>query len=146
MDVDDLIRSWQGRDAEPLTIGELALRLTVRDAARLAALEDLYPARDLDRIEGEGEQIAHERVAAAGRVQVLERRETGSVVDRQPQRELADCQRLRVAPLPAQDQVVDVHRNPPRSALWRRFPGRLYAQDRVAPAAGSSDPIVTLSR
>ncbi len=50
MDVDDLIRNWQRRDADPLTIGELALRLTVRDAARLAALGDLYPARGRDAL------------------------------------------------------------------------------------------------
>ncbi len=50
MDVDELIEGWEIRDAEPLTIGELTLRLTVHDAARLAALDDLYPARGRDAL------------------------------------------------------------------------------------------------
>ena len=50
MDVDDLIAGWETRDAEPVTVGELPVRLTVRDAARLAALEDLYPTRGRDAL------------------------------------------------------------------------------------------------
>lgn len=45
MDVEELIENWQEQDGGPLTVGEWAVRLTVRDAARLAALADLYPAR-----------------------------------------------------------------------------------------------------
>ena len=57
LNIEQLIAEWEGQDAGPLTVGDLAVRLTVRDAARLAALCDLYPARGREALLLDGEKI-----------------------------------------------------------------------------------------
>jgi hypothetical protein len=45
MKVHDLIKRWQEQAADPLAAEEYRIRLSVYDAARLAALADIYPGR-----------------------------------------------------------------------------------------------------
>jgi len=47
MKVRELIKQWQETSPEVLTAREFSVRLPVRDAARLLALAELYPAREV---------------------------------------------------------------------------------------------------
>jgi hypothetical protein len=48
MNAREPVESWQERDSEPLTVREHPIRLSVCDAARLAALADLFPSRGVE--------------------------------------------------------------------------------------------------
>jgi hypothetical protein len=48
MRVKDLIDEWEQIAAEPLTAQQYTIRLPVRDAARVRALEEMYPRRSLE--------------------------------------------------------------------------------------------------
>jgi len=50
MKVKDLIRRWEESGSEVLTEREYAVRLPVRDAARLAALTEIYPSRTFEQL------------------------------------------------------------------------------------------------
>jgi hypothetical protein len=54
----ELLESWRGTAAAPRTARELAVRLPLDDAARLAALADMFPGRT-------PEQLTTELLAAA---------------------------------------------------------------------------------
>ena len=48
MKVRDLIRYWEEHGAEPLAAREYRVRLPILDAARVAALSEIYPRRQID--------------------------------------------------------------------------------------------------
>jgi hypothetical protein len=48
MKVRDLIEHWEEHSAEPLAVRRYQVRLPIQDAARLAALAELYPRRNLE--------------------------------------------------------------------------------------------------
>ncbi len=50
MRVRDLIEHWEETAAEPLTVREYRVRLPVEDAARVAALAEIYPRRGIEDI------------------------------------------------------------------------------------------------
>lgn len=45
MKISDLIRHWEASSSEALTVSEYCIRLTLGDAARVAALAEMYPTR-----------------------------------------------------------------------------------------------------
>jgi predicted DNA-binding protein len=48
--VQDLLRDWERSAAAPLTAREYAVRLPIHDAARLAALAQMYPGRTMTQL------------------------------------------------------------------------------------------------
>lgn len=50
MTLRDLIKNWEKTASAPLTQREFRVRLTVADAAKLAALTEMYPARNAEQI------------------------------------------------------------------------------------------------
>lgn len=46
MSIADLIRQWEDSASGQLTVREYQIRLQLRDAARIAALVEMYPRRD----------------------------------------------------------------------------------------------------
>ncbi|MCP5152227.1 MAG: type 1 pili tip component [Ectothiorhodospiraceae bacterium] len=48
MRVRELIKQWEDHAAEPLTVREYCIRLPVEDAARVAALAEIYPRRRVE--------------------------------------------------------------------------------------------------
>ena len=50
MTLRDLIKNWERTASAPLTQREFRLRLTVSDAAKIAALTEMYPARNAEQI------------------------------------------------------------------------------------------------
>jgi hypothetical protein len=45
MKIQDLIKRWQEQASDPLAAQEYCIRLSVYDAARIAALAEIYPGR-----------------------------------------------------------------------------------------------------
>ena len=66
MRVRDLIEHWEETAAEPLTVREYRVRLPVEDAARVAALAEIYPRRRIEDILTELLTAALDEVADAG--------------------------------------------------------------------------------
>lgn len=58
MTLRELLKNWEETSSAPLTEREYAIRLTLKDAARIAALAEMYPSRS-------PEQILTELVGAA---------------------------------------------------------------------------------
>jgi hypothetical protein len=58
MTLRELLKNWERTSSAPLTPREYSVRLTVKDAAKIAALAEMYPART-------PEQILTELVGAA---------------------------------------------------------------------------------
>ena len=58
MTLRELLKNWEKTSSAPLTDREYSVRLTIRDAAKVAALAEMYPART-------PEQILTELVSAA---------------------------------------------------------------------------------
>ncbi len=58
MTLRELLKNWERTSSAPLTQKEYSIRLTVKDAAKIAALAEMYPART-------PEQILTELVGAA---------------------------------------------------------------------------------
>lgn len=58
MTLRELLKSWEKTAAVPLTEQEYSIRLTIKDAARIAALAEMYPSRS-------PEQILTELISAA---------------------------------------------------------------------------------
>lgn len=58
MTLRELLKNWEKTSSEPLTEREYSVRLTVKDAAKVAALAEMYPSRT-------SEQILAELVGAA---------------------------------------------------------------------------------
>lgn len=58
MTLRELLKNWEKTSSAPLTEREYAIRLTLKDAARIAALAEMYPSRS-------PEQILTELVGAA---------------------------------------------------------------------------------
>lgn len=58
MTLRELLKNWEKASSAPLTEREYAIRLTLKDAARIAALAEMYPSRS-------PEQILTELVGAA---------------------------------------------------------------------------------
>jgi hypothetical protein len=50
MTLRELIKNWEKTASAPLTQRELLVRLTVADAAKVAALAEMYPARTPEQI------------------------------------------------------------------------------------------------
>lgn len=50
MSFKDLLESWRETAAQPLTATEYAVRLPVDDAARLAALAEMFPGRSPEQL------------------------------------------------------------------------------------------------
>jgi predicted DNA-binding protein len=50
MKVKDLLSQWEESAGESLTARQYSIRLPVRDAARLAALAEIYPRRNITQI------------------------------------------------------------------------------------------------
>ena len=61
----DLIRQWEEQAADPLTVSEYQIRLPIGDAARVAALAEIYPRRPVDDILRELISAALDEVEAA---------------------------------------------------------------------------------
>ncbi|HYW03879.1 MAG TPA: type 1 pili tip component [Gammaproteobacteria bacterium] len=50
MSIKELVQEWEGKAAEKLTAREYSVRLPVHDAARIAALAEMYPLRTESQI------------------------------------------------------------------------------------------------
>lgn len=50
MTLKDLINVWEKTAASPLTESEFCVRLTSKDAAKVAALSEMYPSRSAEQI------------------------------------------------------------------------------------------------
>ena len=46
MKISDLMRLWEAASSDALTVREYCIRLALGDAARIAALAEMYPTRD----------------------------------------------------------------------------------------------------
>jgi hypothetical protein len=50
VNVKDLLELWEGQASQPLTADEYCLRLPVYEAAKVAALAEMYPGRSAEQI------------------------------------------------------------------------------------------------
>jgi len=65
MNIADLVRHWEVASAGELAAGEYRLRLPLRDAARIAALVDMYPRRNQEELLSELLSAAMDELEAA---------------------------------------------------------------------------------
>lgn len=65
MDIRTLLENWEHSGEQRLTVREYRVRLPIHDAARLAALEDLYPLKSKETIISELLGVALDAVQEA---------------------------------------------------------------------------------